>query len=122
MQNITIARALHVHMPQGAVGGYVHNFGSYGALVSATYENNEAAAANAALPGEVQKLCNQLAQHVVAMDPTGENMEDAIAALKKQPFVLDGSMTVNKLVKKTGERLRSKIAVKELVRWGAGRA
>jgi translation elongation factor EF-Ts len=59
-ENISLARAAALRAPGGAVGGYLHNNGSFGALVGAI-------GAPASEP--LQALLAKVAQHTVAIDP-----------------------------------------------------
>jgi translation elongation factor EF-Ts len=59
-ENISLARASVLRAPGGAVGGYLHNNGAFGALVGAT---------GAPASELLQALLAKIAQHSVAIDP-----------------------------------------------------
>lgn len=107
---------------QGAVvGGYVHNNGSYAALV--TLEATPPLSAEKL--DAVVALSHSIAQHVVAMDPdstlTGPRTpEAAVKALMVQPYVLDAKATVAALLKRAGKTAGSKLVVADFVRWACG--
>lgn len=92
----------------GAVGAYVHPGGAYGSLVGARLGDDSTDPHVAAQAG---LLCDQIAQHVVAMDP------DAMEALLNQPYVLDSSTTVGKKVESTACDLGIQIELTSFVRW-----
>lgn len=64
-QNISLSRVAAVSVPNGTVGGYTHNNGSYGALVAASVPSS---ASTDSLQGLAKSL-DQIAQHIVAIDP-----------------------------------------------------
>lgn len=57
-ENIAVQRATVLRVPEGTVGGYLHDNGAFAALVGVT-------------PGRpgLQEFCAKIAQHVVAVDP-----------------------------------------------------
>ena len=88
------ARELHA----GLVSAYVHSNGQLGALVQIHTETDFVAKNS-----DFKNLADDLAMHVVAMNPAGE------AELLAQPFVKDPTLTIDDLVKnhiqKFGERI-----------------
>ena len=59
-ENIMFTRGAVLSSPGGAVGGYLHNNGTFGALVGAV---------GAPASPELQALLAKVAQHTVAVDP-----------------------------------------------------
>ena len=83
---------------QGRVEAYVHHDGRLGAIVEVDCETDFVARTP-----EFQQFCKDLALHVAAMSPEGND------ALLSQPFVKDPATSIEALVKaliaKTGENV-----------------
>jgi elongation factor Ts len=65
-ENISLRRATVLGQPNGVVGGYLHNNGTFAALVAARLASNSKDTAVLAKAGD---LCARVAQHIVAVDP-----------------------------------------------------
>lgn len=79
-------------MGAGVIATYVHTNGTVGAMVELRCETDFVAKNE-----EFKELARDIAMHVVAMSPTSLNNEDELGeetALLKQPFIKDGSVTV----------------------------
>jgi translation elongation factor EF-Ts len=108
-QNITFRRAVAVNAQDGFVGAYLHNNGSYGALVSL------APAGTAPLPAAVSAVADLVAQHVVAMDPP------TVAELSDQPYLFDSGKKVADVIKAESSALGAPAVLTGFVRWGGGK-
>ena len=108
-ENVVLNRAVTIATPkENVVGAYAHGntsgsvdgclFGKYVALV--VLKKGHQATEN----DDMKKLATGLAQHVVGMRPSfidkDENDSDAELALLNQEYLLDGSVTVRKLLDK----------------------
>lgn len=79
-------------MGAGVIATYLHTSGTVGAMVQLSCETDFVAKNE-----EFKELARDIAMHVVAMSPTSLNNEDGLGeetALLKQPFIKDGSVTV----------------------------
>lgn len=92
----------------GVVSTYVHTNGTVGAMIILSCETDFVAKNE-----EFKELARDIAMHVVAMSPTSLNNEDGLGeetALLKQPFIKDGSLTVEEriagAVQKFGENTK----------------
>lgn len=95
-------------MSAGVIASYVHTSGTVGAMVQLSCETDFVAKNE-----EFKELARDIAMHVVAMAPTSLNNEDGLGeetALLKQPFIKDGSVTVegriSAAVQKFGENTK----------------
>jgi translation elongation factor EF-Ts len=107
-----------VSSPIGVVGGYVHNFGSYGAIVELKSKDS-AEPLNAEKLQHFQDLASKLAQHIVASDP-GDIAQDGLKKLGKQQFVFDSTMNINQLLVKASKQHGQSLAVAHYLRWKCG--
>eukprot|EP00730_Choanoeca_flexa_P000038 TRINITY_DN10016_c0_g1_i1.p1 TRINITY_DN10016_c0_g1~~TRINITY_DN10016_c0_g1_i1.p1 ORF type:complete len:271 (+),score=66.44 TRINITY_DN10016_c0_g1_i1:111-923(+) len=87
-ENVQLARGAGFHQPGAVFGSYIHN-GAYGAIVMATGEAS----------GNEADALNKIAQHVVAMDPSGESREETISNLVDMDYLLDASIKVGDFFK-----------------------
>ena len=111
-QNITFKRAAVLNngvLSGSIVGSYLHNNGSYGALVCL------APTAATPLPAGFAQLANNIAQHVVALDP------DSTTVLGEQAYVFDGSRKVADMIRAESSALGVPAFVAGFVRFGGGK-
>ena len=120
LQNVVLRRVSVVHSPQGVVGGYVHNFGSYGAVVELK-SKDAGTALNPEKMTQYQEFCSKLAQHIVASDP-GDAAQDGLKKLGKQQYVFDSSMNINQLLVKTSKAHGQPLEIAGYLRWKCGAA
>ena len=97
------------------MGGYVHAFGSYGALVAVQVKDG----APLGKADEAAALAAKLAQHIVAQDP-GACDADGLKKLSKQQFVFDPTMNIAQLLVKASKQLGQPLTVAQYVRWKCG--
>ena len=116
-ENVVARRAAVHESANGVVGSYVHNFGSYGAIVEARAKDGSAI--DASKVPAIQELCSKIAQHIVANDP-GELANNGLQALGKQHFVFDGSMTINQVTVKASKQIGLPIQIASYLRWKCG--
>ena len=102
------------------MGSYLHNNGSYAAMVILS----NAAIASPSHQEAVRKLGDQLAQHIVAMDPDGDlqprTPEAAVKALLAQPYVFNSARSVGDVVAGENKALGQAVQIVDYVRWGCG--
>eukprot|EP00112_Aurelia_sp_Birch-Aquarium-sp1_P010092 Seg2173.3 transcript_id=Seg2173.3/GoldUCD/mRNA.D3Y31 product="Elongation factor Ts mitochondrial" protein_id=Seg2173.3/GoldUCD/D3Y31 len=113
-ENVVLNRAVTIATPkENVIGAYAHGntsgsvdgclFGKYVALV--VLKQSDQANEN----DEIKTLATGLAQHVVGMKPSfidkDENDDDAELALLNQEYLLDGSVTVRKLLNKSNTKV-----------------
>jgi len=117
-ENVVLHRGCAFGVDTGAVGGYVHGFGSYACLVGldATRAENTAA---------VAELCGRIAQHIVAVDPgvslalaTEEGHQQSMQALLDAPYLFDGDVAVGDMIASESAKLSEAFKLKGFVRWG----
>lgn len=113
-QNVTFKRAIAINaISQGSLlGNYLHNNGSYGAIVCLAPKD---ANGTLPLPNSAAALADKIAQHVVALDP------DTLATLASQPFVFDGSRNVGAIIEQESKALGVPARIAAFVRWGGGK-
>lgn len=87
------------------IESYVHN-GGIGVLIELGVSDPLVVKSDA-----FKRLAKDLAIHIAAMAPI--NIDD----LMQQPFVKDPELTINRLVAKTADDIREKIAILRFVRW-----
>ncbi|PIP74917.1 MAG: translation elongation factor Ts [Candidatus Levybacteria bacterium CG_4_9_14_3_um_filter_35_16] len=90
---------------QGLVESYIHQNGKVGAMVILLCETDFVAKTD-----EFKKLAHEVAMQVVAMNPKD------VAALLKQEYIRDNSLTIEKLVKSVIGKLGENITVKNISR------
>lgn len=90
---------------QGLVESYIHQSGKVGAIVVLSCETDFVAKTD-----EFKKLAHEVAMQVVAMNPKD------VAALLKQEYIRDNSLTIEKLVKSVIGKLGENITVKSISR------
>ena len=90
---------------QGLVESYIHQNGKVGAIIILLCETDFVAKTD-----EFKKLAHEVAMQVVAMNPKD------VAALLKQEYIRDNSLTIEKLVKSVIGKLGENITVKNISR------
>ncbi len=120
--------------PNGTVGGYTHNNGSYGALVAAEASTQDKEALQ-----QLARSLDQIAQHIVAIDPAeGDGAAEPLKYLLTQvglrprscccaasspshflqPYVLDSKQTVgDKLAKDSKAAKIDSVHLTDYTRW-----
>ncbi|MBU2542994.1 translation elongation factor Ts [Patescibacteria group bacterium] len=91
---------------EGYIASYVHTNNTTAALVEVLCET-DFVARNA----DLQKMANNLAMQVVAMDPAD------VAELLAQDYIRDPQITIEELVKQTSGILGEKLVVNRFVRY-----
>lgn len=94
---------------EGYIASYVHMNNKVAALVEILCETDFVAKNE-----EFQKMANDVAMHVVAMNP--ENVE----ALLKDEFVKDPSKTIEELVKGVSGKIGERFVINRFVRYEVG--
>lgn len=105
---MVFCRSVRLSSTDSVVGGYVHNNGSYAAVV----------ALNGGDPtdSKIQELANQVAQHIVAMDPNPDSAvggADGVKELLSQPYLMEQSADLAAVLKRHNESL----SVSNFIRW-----
>lgn len=99
----------------GVVGIYVYGGGTAAAMVELSCETDFVAKNE-----EFKSLANDIAFHVVAMDPTSVNNEDGAGedtALLKQSFIKDPSVTIEQKIQAAIQKFGENTQVKRFVRY-----
>ena len=99
----------------GAVVSYIHSSGTTGVLLELACETDFVAKNE-----EFKSLAHDLAMHVCAMAPTSINNEDSLGeetALLKQPFVKDGSVTVEEKIQSAIQKFGENTKISRFVRY-----
>ena len=117
LQNIVLRRAQVVLSDTGVVGSYVHNFGSYGAIVEV--KTKDGTPLDSSKYEQAREFCSKVAQHIVAQDP-GKIGEDGMKKLNKQQFVFDPSMNISQYLVKTSKQLGIGLSITNYLRWKCG--
>lgn len=102
-------------MSAGVVATYLHTSGTVGAMVQLSCETDFVAKNE-----EFKELARDIAMHVVAMSPTSLNNEDGLGeetALLKQPFVKDGSVTVEGRIASAIQKFGENTKITRFVRY-----
>ncbi len=99
----------------GVVGFYVYGGGSAAAMVELSCETDFVSKNE-----EFKALANEIAFHVVAMDPSSINNEDGAGedmALLKQAFIKDPSQTIEQKIEGAVQKFGENTKVKRFVRY-----
>lgn len=99
----------------GIVGVYVYGGGTAAAMVELMCETDFVAKNE-----EFKALANDIAFHVVAMDPTSINNEDGAGeetALMKQAFIKDPSQTIEQKIEAAVQKFGENTQIKKFVRY-----
>ena len=96
---------------EGAVASYIHAGGRVGAIVEIASETDFVSRSP-----EFQKLAQEIAMHVAAMDPKD------IDALLGQAYIRDASKTVNDLVTTLAASVGENVSVRRFQRFALGEA
>lgn len=99
----------------GVIGVYVYGGGSSAAMVELMCETDFVSKNE-----EFKTLANDIAFHVVAMDPTSINNEDGQGedtALLKQAFIKDPSQTIEQKIEAAIQKFGENTQVKRFVRY-----
>lgn len=94
---------------EGFVASYVHTTGKVGVLVEMLCETDFVGRNE-----EFRALAKDIAMQVAAMNPADE------AELLAQPYIKDGSQTVENLIKQLSGKIGEKITLGRFVRLGVG--
>jgi elongation factor Ts len=99
----------------GVIASYIHSSGTVGVLLELACETDFVAKNE-----EFKTLAYDLAMHVCAMSPTSINNEDGAGvetALLQQPFVKDGSVTVEQKIQAAIQKFGENTKVSRFVRY-----
>ena len=96
---------------EGAVASYIHAGGRVGAIVEIASETDFVSRSP-----EFQKLAQEVAMHVAAMDPKG------IDELLTQAYIRDASKTVNDLVTTLAASVGENVSIRRFQRFALGEA
>ncbi|MFO0743808.1 MAG: elongation factor Ts [Candidatus Paceibacterota bacterium] len=99
----------------GVIGFYVYGGGSSAAMVELSCETDFVSKNE-----EFKTLANEIAFHVVAMDPTSINNEDGAGeetALLKQAFIKDPSVTIEQKIQAAIQKFGENTQIKRFVRY-----
>jgi elongation factor Ts len=99
----------------GVIGFYVYGGGNAAALVELSCETDFVSKNE-----EFKTLANEIAFHVVAMDPTSINNEDGAGeetALLKQSFIKDPSVTIEQKIQAAIQKFGENTQIKRFVRY-----
>lgn len=99
----------------GLIGSYIYGGGTAAALVELLCETDFVAKNE-----EFIKLSNEIAFHIVAMNPTSINNEDELGeetALLKQSFIKDPSQTIEQKIDGAIQKFGENIKVRNFVRY-----
>jgi elongation factor Ts len=96
---------------EGAVSAYIHAGGRVGALVEIASETDFVSRSP-----EFQKLVQEVAMHVAAMDP--KDVEELLA----QAYIRDASKTVNDLVTTLAASVGENVSIRRFQRFALGEA
>ena len=99
----------------GVIGFYVYGGGNAAAMVELSCETDFVSKNE-----EFKTLANEIAFHVVAMDPTSINNEDGAGedtALLKQAFIKDPSVTIEQKVQAAIQKFGENTQIKRFVRY-----
>lgn len=99
----------------GVVGFYVYGGGSAAAMVELSCETDFVSKNE-----EFKALANEIAFHVVAMDPSSINNEDGAGddmALLKQAFIKDPSQTIEQKIEGAVQKFGENTKIKRFVRY-----
>lgn len=99
----------------GVIGFYVYGGGNAAAMVELSCETDFVSKNE-----EFKALANEIAFHVVAMDPTSINNEDGAGeetALLKQAFIKDPSVTIEQKVQAAIQKFGENTQIKRFVRY-----
>jgi len=99
----------------GVIAVYKHNTGKVAAMIELSCETDFVSKNE-----EFLNLANDLAFHIVAMDPTSINNEDNTGeefSLLKQSFIKDSSLTIEQKVQNAIQKFGENIAIKRFVRY-----
>ncbi len=102
-------------MSAGVIATYLHTSGTVGAMVQLSCETDFVAKNE-----EFKDLARDIAMHVVAMSPTSLNNEDGLGeetALLKQPFIKDGSVTVEGRIASAIQKFGENTKIARFVRY-----
>jgi elongation factor Ts len=91
---------------QGVIETYVHQNKRIGAMVEVLCETDFVA-----MTDDFKNLCHEIAMQVVAMNPKD------VAALLKQEYIRDGSVTIENFIKSTIAKLGENIVVNKFIRF-----
>jgi elongation factor Ts len=91
---------------QGLIESYIHQNGKVGVLVKVLCETDFVARTD-----DFKHLLHEIAMQIAAMNPKD------VAALLKQEYIRDGSVTIENLIKQTIGKLGENIVVKEFSRF-----
>ena len=99
----------------GVIGFYVYGGGSSAAMVELSCETDFVSKNE-----EFKALANDIAFHVVAMDPSSINNEDGAGeetALLKQAFIKDPSQTIEQKIQAAIQKFGENTQIKRFVRY-----
>jgi elongation factor Ts len=91
---------------QGIIESYIHQNGKVGVLLELLCETDFVARTE-----DFKRLAHEVAMQIAAMNPKD------VAALLKQEYIRDGSVTIESLVKQTIGKLGENIVVKQFTRF-----
>ena len=91
---------------QGLIESYIHQNGKVGVLVKVLCETDFVVRTD-----DFKHLLHEIAMQIAAMNPKD------VAALLKQEYIRDGSVTIENLIKQTIGKLGENIVVKEFSRF-----
>jgi elongation factor Ts len=94
---------------EGAVASYIHAGGRVGAIVEIASETDFVARSE-----EFQKLAQEVAMHIAAMNPTD------LDELLKQPYIRDSSKTVGDLVTTLASAVGENVSIRRFQRFALG--
>lgn len=114
-ENVSLSRVAAVSAPNGVIGGYTHHNGGYGAILVA---NAPSSASDDSLRAVVKSL-DQIAQHIVAVDPAeGEGAAEPLKFLLTQPYVLDAKQTIAAKLEKDAKAAKVEgVTLADYIRW-----
>ena len=99
----------------GVIGSYVYGGGSAVAMVELSCETDFVSKNE-----EFKTLANEIAFHIVALNPSSINNEDGLGeenALLKQSFIKDPSMTIEQKIESAIQKFGENTKIKRFVRY-----
>ena len=96
---------------EGTVASYIHSGGRIGAIVEIASETDFVSRSD-----EFQKLAQEVAMHVAAMDP--KDVDELLA----QAYIRDASKTVNDLVTTLASAVGENVSIRRFQRFALGEA
>ena len=119
------AKKAHRETAQGVIESYIHAGGRIGSLVEVNCETDFVARTE-----EFQSLAREIAMQIAAMNPLAITEDDELPAsadlrgdevvLLKQPYIRDGSKTIQDLINETIGKTGENIQIKQFQRFELG--